>query len=255
MALGIPPATAYDRAITIFSPEGKLYQVEYAFEAVKKGWTCLGIRTDRAVVIAAEKRKVIPLIDLEGIAKVSMVDEHIGVTFAGMGSDGRVLVDYARLVAARHRLIYGEPATVEYVVKAISDLKQAYTQHGGVRPFGVALIFGGVDNGKTQLFRTEPGGQYFSYYAIAIGIGGEVAEGILEKEYRRDMDLDSTLELAVKTLLKSRLATTNEPKEEVLSEFHKMIEVGYITVDRPVFTIMKPDELKKIIDRVKGSLD
>lgn len=254
MAMGMPP-TAYDRAITIFSPEGKLYQVEYAFEAVKKGWTSLGIRTKDAVILAAEKRKVVPLLDLDSVMKINVIDEHIGVTFAGMGSDGRILVDYARLVAARHRLIYGEPATVEYVVRAVSDLKQAYTQHGGVRPFGVALIFGGVDNDKTRLFRTEPGGQYFSYYAIAIGIGGESAEGLLEKEYNYEMDFDSALELAVKALLKSRLATTNEPKEQVLSEFHKLVEIGYVKVEKPVFTIMKPDELREIVDRVKEKLE
>jgi proteasome alpha subunit len=252
--MGMPP-TAYDRAITIFSPEGKLYQVEYAFEAVKKGWTSLGIRTKDAVILAAEKRRVVPLLDLDSVMKINVIDEHIGVTFAGMGSDGRILVDYARLVAARHRLVYGEPATVEYVVRAVSDVKQAYTQHGGVRPFGVALIFGGIDNGKTRLFRTEPGGQYFSYYAIAIGIGGEAAEGLLEKEYNYEMDFDSALELAVKALLKSRLATTNEPKDQVLGEFHKLIEIGYIKVEKPVFTIIKPEELKEIVERVKGKLE
>ncbi len=251
MAMGMPP-TAYDRAITIFSPEGKLYQVEYAFEAVKKGWTSLGIRTKDAVILAAEKRRVVPLLDLDSVMKINVIDEHIGVTFAGMGSDGRILVGYARLIAARHRLIYGEPATVEYVVRAVSDIKQAYTQHGGVRPFGVALIFGGIDNGKTRLFRTEPGGQYFSYYAIAIGIGGEAAESLLEKEYNYEMDFDSALELAVKALLKSRLATTNEPEDRVLGEFHNLIEIGYIKVEKPVFAVMKPEELKEIVERVKG---
>lgn len=254
MAMGMPP-TAYDRAITIFSPEGKLYQVEYAFEAVKKGWTSLGIRTRDAVILAAEKRRVVPLLDIDGVMKINVVDEHIGVTFAGMGSDGRILVDYARLVAARHRLIYGEPATVEYVVRAVSDIKQAYTQHGGVRPFGVALIFGGVDNGKTRLFRTEPGGQYFSYYAIAIGIGGESAESIIEKEYKYDMSFEDALSLAVKALLKSRIATSNEPKEQIINEFHRLVEVGYIKVERPTFTIMKPDELKSVVDKVRGEVD
>lgn len=251
MAMGLPP-TAYDRAITIFSPEGKLYQVEYAFEAVKRGWTSLGLRTRDSVILAAEKRRVVPLLDIDSVMKINVVDEHIGVTFAGMGSDGRILVDYARLVAARHRLIYGEPSTVEYVVRAVSDVKQAYTQHGGVRPFGVSLIFGGIDgDGRTRLFRTEPGGQYFSYYAIAIGIGGEAAEAVLEKEYRYDMDFESALKLAVKALLNSRLATSNEPKEQVVGEFHRLIEVGYITTKRPVFTIMRAEELKPIVDSVK----
>ncbi|MEB3860277.1 MAG: archaeal proteasome endopeptidase complex subunit alpha, partial [Desulfurococcales archaeon] len=169
--MGMVPPTAYDRATIIFSPEGDLYQVRYAFEAVKRGWTGVGVRSDKAVVLAAEKRKLSPLLDVSEIEKIYKVDDHIGVAFAGMGSDGRVLIDYARLVSVRHRLVYGEPITVEYLAKTIADLKQAYTQHGGVRPFGVALIFGGTNpDGSTRLIRTDPGGQYFSYYAVAIGL-------------------------------------------------------------------------------------
>jgi proteasome alpha subunit len=247
------PPTAYDRAITIFSPEGKLYQVEYAFEAVKKGWTSLGLRTKTAVVLAAEKRKAAPLIDLRGVEKIFRVDDHIGVTFAGMGSDGRVLVDYARLVAARHRLLYGEPATIEYVVKAIADLKQMYTQHGGVRPFGVALIFGGIDV-ETRVYRTEPGGQYFSFYATAIGVGSETAINVLEKSYRYEADLEEALELVVLTLLKSKMASEERAKEKIIDEFPETVEIGYLTVDKPVFKVMKPDEVREYLERVKGKV-
>ena len=255
--MGMMPPTAYDRAITIFSPEGKLYQVEYAFEAVKKGWTTMGLRTKDAVVLAAEKRKVIPLIDLSSLEKIYKVDDHIGVTFAGMGSDGRVLVDYARLVAARHRLVYGEPATVEYIVRAVCDVKQAYTQHGGVRPFGVSLIFGGIDNGSTRLYRTEPGGQYFSFYATVIGIGGETVEGIIEKRYKYDMPVDEALKLAAMVLLKIKADAGSEEerkKEKLVEEAQDQIEIGYMTVDEPVFRLLRPDELREILAKALKEL-
>lgn len=252
--MAMMPPTAYDRAITIFSPEGKLYQVEYAFEAVKKGWTSVGLRTREAVVLAAEKRKAAPLIDLAGIEKLYKIDDHIGVTFAGMGSDGRVLVDYARLVAARHRLLYGEPASIEYVVRAVADVKQMYTQHGGVRPFGVALIFGGIDS-ETRIYRTEPGGQYFSFYATAIGIGAEAAITILEKEYKYEAGLEDALELVVLTLLKSKLSTEERASvEDVLKDFPETVEIGYLTVDKPVFTTLKPDEIREIAERARKKL-
>lgn len=254
MAMAAPPS-AYDRAITIFSPDGELYQVRYAFEAVRKGWTSLGILTDNGVVLAAEKRKIMPLIDLEGIEKIYKVDDHIGVTFAGMGGDGRVLIDYARLIAVRHRLTYGEPPTTEYVVKAVADLKQLYTQHGGVRPFGVALVFGGVDaDGSPRLFRTESGGQYFSYYAIAIGLGGDAANSYLEKTYKKNMSLDDAIRLAVIALFKGRIASSDEKKEDLISSFDEYVEVAYVDTKERMFRKVKPEVIKEIVNSSKSEL-
>ncbi|MGC9210222.1 MAG: archaeal proteasome endopeptidase complex subunit alpha [Acidilobus sp.] len=254
MAMAAPPS-AYDRAITIFSPDGELYQVRYAFEAVRKGWTSLGILTNSGVVLAAEKRKTMLLLDLDGIEKIYRVDDHIGVTFAGMGSDGRVLIDYARLVAVRHRLTYGEPPSTEYVAKAVADVKQLYTQHGGVRPFGVALIFGGVDpDGTPRLYRTEPGGQYFSYYAVAIGLGGDAANSYLEKVYRRDMSLEDAIKASIVALFKGRLASSDEKKDELLAFFDRYIEIAYVDVKEKVFTKVKPDVIRSYINEVKGEL-
>ena len=247
MAMAAPP-TAYDRAITIFSPDGELYQVRYAFEAVRKGWTSLGIMTVNGVVLAAEKRRMVQLMDLDGIEKIYKVDDHIGVTFAGMGSDGRVLIDYARLVAVRHRLTYGEPPTTEYVAKAVADVKQLYTQHGGVRPFGVALIFGGVDlDGTVRLFRTEPGGQYFSYYATAIGLGGDAANSYLEKVYRKDMSLEDAIKHAIIAIFKGRLASSDEKKEELIQQFEHYVELAYIDVKERMFTKVKQDYIRSLI--------
>ena len=253
--MGMVPPTAYDRATIIFSPEGDLYQVRYAFEAVKRGWTGVGVRSDKAVVLAAEKRKLSPLLDVSEIEKIYKVDDHIGVAFAGMGSDGRVLIDYARLVSVRHRLVYGEPITVEYLAKTIADLKQAYTQHGGVRPFGVALIFGGTNpDGSTRLIRTDPGGQYFSYYAVAIGLGESTVNEYFEKEYRRDMSFEDIVKLTLKALFKSRIKGGEEKAEKLIKEFHELVEVGYVLTDERVFNKMDPKTIKSFVSEIEADL-
>jgi len=255
VAMG-PPATAYDRAITIFSPEGRLYQVMYASEAVKQGWTSLGLKTEEYVILAAEKRRIMKLLDLDSMEKIYKVDDHVGVTFAGIGGDGRILIDYARLVAARHRLVYGEPATVEYIVKAVADIKQMYTQHGGVRPFGVALIFGGVDeDGTTRLFRTEPGGQYFGYYAIAIGIGGDHANAYFEKTYKSNMSFDEALVTVLKALVNSRVATSDEKRETILEELPSIVEIGYISAKDRTFRKLTYEELNKFVNEHRKEIE
>jgi len=248
--------TAYDRATIIFSPEGDLYQVRYAFEAVKRGWTSLGIRSETAVVLAAEKRKLSKLLDVDSIEKIYRVDDHIGVAFAGMGSDGRVLIDQARLVAVRHRLLYGEPPTVEYVAKTISDIKQIYTQHGGVRPFGVSLIFGGVNpDGSTRLLKTDPGGQYFSYFAVAIGSGEGVVTEILEKNYKPDLSLDELIDLAMIALFKAKQeAAEKKEAEELIKEFPDLVEIGYVKVDDRKFRKMSKEEIKARVEKIKDKL-
>lgn len=251
------PQTAYDRATIIFSPEGDLYQVRYAFEAVRKGWTSIGVRGKDAVVLAAEKRKLTKLLDLESIEKIYKVDDHIGVAFAGMGSDGRVLIDQARIIAVRHRLLYGEPPTVDYVAKTISDIKQIYTQHGGVRPFGVSLVFGGVNpDGSVRLLKTDPGGQYFSYYAVAIGSGESFVSQFLEEHYRKDMGFDEIVDLALEALFKSKLESAGEKQspEELFKEYHTLVEIGYVKADEKVFKKMSPEELRERIDALKDRL-
>jgi proteasome alpha subunit len=193
----------YDRALTVFSPDGRLYQVQYAFEAVKQGWSTVGIKIKQGVVLAAEKAITKSLVDVVSIEKVSAIDSHIAVSFAGFGGDGRILIEYARQLAVSHRLTYGEPIPIEYLTKQISDLKQAYTQHGGVRPFGVSLLIGGIDETGPQLFKTDPAGQYFGYFATSIGRGESAIEEKLEKSYRQDMSLEDATVLALKVLKES----------------------------------------------------
>ena len=249
-----PHQTAYDRATTIFSPEGDLYQVRYAFEAVKKGWTSLGLKTYEYVILAAEKRLITPLIELSDVEKIYKVDDHVGVAFAGMGGDGRVLIDYARLVAVRHRLLYGEPATIELLAKAIADIKQAYTQHGGVRPFGVGLIFGGVNpDGATKLYRTDPGGQYFSFKAVAIGSGDQEAVEYFEKNYREDMSFDEAVSLMIKALFRI-ISKGEENAEDIIQRLHNYVEIGYIDTSTRVFKKLQPSDIKGYVDKIRDDL-
>ncbi len=232
-----PAVMGYDRALTVFSPDGKLYQVQYAFEAVKQGWSTLGIRVMDGVVLAAEKAHIKPLMDINSVEKISAIDEHVGVTFAGFGGDGRILIEYARSVSIQHRMLYGEPVPIEYLTKQVSDVAQAYTQHGGVRPFGASLLIGGVDEGGSRLFKTDPAGQYFSYYATAIGRGEAQIEERLEKNYRKDMSLEETVKLAVKIL--------KEVSEQEVSA--ENIEVAVIPVETSKFHKYSLEEIESIL--------
>ncbi len=244
MGLGISAAAAYDRAITIFSPDGRLYQVEYAFEAVRQGWTTIGIRGKEGAAVIVEKRKISPLMDTSPIQKIFKVDDHIGASFAGIASDGRVLVDYARQLALLHRFYYDEPITVEYLAKQICDIKQAYTQHAGVRPFGVAVIFVGVDENGSQLIMTEPSGRYMSYYAVALGAKSNAATEYLEKHYKYDVPIKETIKIGITALLKAL-----EKKLEASN-----LEIGYVDTKTRAFKILSTEEIAKYLEELEEQL-
>lgn len=236
----VPPGVGYDRAVTLFSPDGRLFQVEYAYEAVKKGSTTLGIKTRGGVVLAAEKRQPSRL--AESAEKMKKVDEHIGLAFSGLFGDARVLIDSARVYAQLHRLVYGERISVELLAKRICDIKQVYTQHGGVRPFGVAFLIGGVDKRGPQLIRTEPGGSYMSYKAEAIGAGSQTVVDFLEKNYQDDLSLDDAVLLALRAL--------NQVIEEGLAV--ERVEVAVVSVEDQLFRILKPSELASYIEKLRA---
>ena len=195
----------YDEVITVFSPDGRLFQVEYALETVYRGPTIIGVSCPEGVVIGAEETVDSRLRDPNFSEKIYEVDEHLGGAIVGLGSDARVLIDCARIYAQSNRLMYDEPADVEIVARGIGDLMQLYTQYEGVRPFGVSIIFAGVDKVGSRLFTTDPSGSYRAYRAVAIGIGHETAQNLLEKEYREDLKLDEAVKLAVKCLVKARI--------------------------------------------------
>jgi len=187
----------YDRAITVFSPDGRLLQVEYAKKAVGAGAMTLGIVYKDGVLLIADRRIIEKLVVPESIKKIAEIDKHVLSTFSGLTSDARVLVKKCRLFSQQHKLTYGEKIDVEGIVKFISDTAQAYTQYSGIRPFGVSFLLAGVDEKGRQLFVTDPTGVYSKYKAKAIGMGSASANEILEKKYKSDLKLDATLKLAI----------------------------------------------------------
>ena len=193
---------AYDRAITVFSPDGRLFQVEYASETVKRGATVLGIACPDGVVLAAEERATSKLQDPTFMWKIFQIDEHVGAAVAGLSCDAHILVDQARVYAQSNRLLYDEPIDVEILTRRIGEIKQLYTQHAGVRPFGISMLFGGLDRKGSRLFWTDPSGAFLAYKAWAIGAGGDAANEILEADYKETMTLDDALLLALKCMSK-----------------------------------------------------
>ncbi|MBS7616666.1 archaeal proteasome endopeptidase complex subunit alpha [Candidatus Bathyarchaeota archaeon] len=205
---------AYDRAITVFSPDGRLFQVEYAMELVNRGATIIGIKCPEGVVLGAEETVEL-LEESESSWKIFKIDDHIGAAIVGLSSDARVLIDQARLYAQSNRLTYDEPIDVEVVTKRICDIQQLYTQHAGVRPFGVSLVFGGVDKTGNRIFITHPSGTYKGHKATAVGAGRDTVMAILKEEYREDMKLEDTIKLAVKCLVKALEARQLPPRIKI----------------------------------------
>jgi proteasome alpha subunit len=191
---------AYDRGITIFSPDGRLYQVEYAREAVKRGTASIGIRAEDGVVLVADKRARSPLMEPASVEKIHKADDHVGVASAGHVADARQLIDFARRQAQVNRLRYGEAIGIETLTKEITDHIQQYTQIGGARPFGVALIVGGIENGEPRLFETDPSGTPYEWQALSIGANRSDVREFLEENYSEDIGIEAAIGLALEAL-------------------------------------------------------
>ncbi|MHA1238049.1 MAG: archaeal proteasome endopeptidase complex subunit alpha [Candidatus Odinarchaeia archaeon] len=229
------PEAGYDSAITTFSPEGRIFQVEYAIEAVKRGTPVVGVKGKDCVVLAVAKKVPDKLTETEKFKKIFIVDDHIAAAVSGLHSDARVILNYARLQAQMERLLYGEPVLIDALIKKISQLKQTYTQQGGVRPFGVALLVGGIDVNGIQLYSTDPSGTYYSWKATALGKAEESLE-FLKEHYKPNLDLASALKICIDALKAS------EPDLSV-----ENVEVAYLTVEDPKVKFASPKELKKLI--------
>ncbi|PSP73900.1 proteasome endopeptidase complex, archaeal, alpha subunit [Halobacteriales archaeon QS_3_64_16] len=195
---------AYDRGITIFSPDGRLYQVEYAREAVKRGSASIGVRTEGGVALLADRRIRSSLMEPSSVEKLHKADDHVGIASAGHVADARQLIDFARRQAQVNRLRYEEPVGVEALTKEITDNIQQYTQVGGARPFGVALIVGGIENGEPRLYETDPSGVPTEWKSVAIGNEREAILEHLEENYRADADLDGAIDLALSSLASAK---------------------------------------------------
>ena len=234
---------AYDRAITVFSPDGRLFQVEYASETVKRGATVLGIASTEAVVLAAEERATSKLQDPSFMWKIFQIDEHVGAAVAGLSCDAHVLIDQARIYAQSNRLLYDEPIDVEILTRRIGEIKQLYTQHAGVRPFGISILFGGIDRKGSRIFWTDPSGAYLAYKAWAIGAGGDGANEILEAEYKDSITLDESVLLALKCMSK-----VLEDKIDA-----QKIRIAFIPSATRKFTKFTPADVDKYLKKLESA--
>ncbi|HKZ47490.1 MAG TPA: archaeal proteasome endopeptidase complex subunit alpha [Thermoplasmata archaeon] len=194
---------AYDRAITVFSPDGRLFQVEYARVAVTRGNTTAGLKFKNGAVLMADKKIGSRLVETSSIEKIFQIDEHVGCATSGLVADARVLVDYARLVSQINKVTYAERISVDLLVKRICDYKQNYTQYGGVRPFGTALLLAGVDDVGIHLFETDPSGALVSYKAGSIGAGRQTVMELFEEKFRDGMPMDDAVLLGLEGLQKA----------------------------------------------------
>jgi len=190
----------YDAAITIFSPEGRLYQVEYALELVKRGAPIVGVYSPEGVILAADETPESTLDDPNYLKKIFQFDDHVGAAIAGLSSDARVLMGQGRVFCQSNRLLYDEAADIEALIGTLSSRIQVYTQHGGIRPFGVSLIVAGVDTTGPKLLTTDPSGSYRGYKARALGRNADKANSLLDEKYVEGLSLDDAIRLGVEAV-------------------------------------------------------
>ena len=231
----------YDRAITMFSPDGRLLQVEYAKKTVRQGSTAIGMVCSDGVLLVADKRVVDSLMVPESVEKIWQIDENIGASASGILSDARVLIDRAQLKAQQNRVTYDSDIDTLTIVKDICDLKQICTQSGGLRPFGVSILVAGIDESTPKLFETDPIGIYFQYKATAIGEGEVEVEEILHNEYKPELTIEDGLKLSLKSLKK------------VLGENFKVerIDAAYITIAEKKFRRVSKSRIEKLSSDLK----
>ena len=214
----------YDMTPTMYSPDGRIYQVEYAIETVKRGTLALGICTKQGVVMAVEE-KPRALQTTNITQKIFQVDHHIGVAAAGYIPDARIQVDNARFFSQGNRMTYDESVEVATVAKHLADQSHQFTQYSGVRPNGVALIIAGIDQKGESIYVTDPSGTYMQYSAVAIGAGSEDVNSFLEKYYDSEMTMDDAASLAI-----SAINLKSDQKEQT-----SHIKMARITTENKMF--------------------
>mmetsp|Transcript_28407 Transcript_28407/g.28711 ORF Transcript_28407/g.28711 Transcript_28407/m.28711 type:complete len:260 (-) Transcript_28407:342-1121(-) len=237
-------SSRYDRAITVFSPDGHLFQVEYAMEAVRKGTTAIGIRGKDVLVLCVEKKSTAKLQEPRTVRKICKLDSHIVLAFAGLTADARVLVNRARIECQSYRLTVEDAPSVDYITRHIASTQQRYTQSGGVRPFGIsALIVGFDSDGTARLFQTDPSGSFSEWKASAIGRNSKTVSEFLEKKYPEFKDTtdcgeEETVKLAVRALL------------EVVESSAKNIEIALVHA-KDGFKVLDESEIEKYVNSVE----
>ena len=229
----------YDRAITVFSPDGRLYQVEYAREAVKRGTTAVGIKCTEGVVLIVDKRVATRLLEPSSIEKIFKIDEHIGVASSGLVGDARALVDRARVESQINRVSYSEAIDVETLAKKLCDHMQTYTMFGGARPYGTALLIAGVSDGNARLFETDPSGTLLEYKATGIGTGRPAVMKVFEEEYKEEASCKDAILLGLKAL-----HAATEGKFDV-----NTVEIGIVEGKSRSFRKMTKEEVASFVEQ------
>lgn len=239
---------SYDRAITVFSPDGHLFQVEYAQEAVKKGSTAVGIRGKNIVVLGVEKKSVVKLQDERTVRKICALDDNVFMAFAGLTADARIVINRARVECQSHRLTVEDPVTVEYITRFISTIKQRYTQSNGRRPFGISSLIMGFDfDGTPHLYQTDPSGTHHAWKANAIGRSAKTVREFLEKKYKAEnMESDTeVIKLVIKALLEVLHSGAKNMEVAVMKRGESVKILTSEEVDKYIAAIEQEAELKK----------
>jgi proteasome alpha subunit len=234
-----PSGRGYDHGITTFSPDGRLFQVEYARESVKRGTTTVGLKFRDGVLLIVDKRIASRLIIPGSIEKVYKIDEHIGFATSGLVADARQLVERARTECQVNRITYSSRIPVDVLTKKICDFKQSFTQYGGVRPFGTALLIAGHDDDGVHLYETDPSGAYQSYQAGAIGRGRNSVVEYFEKHWKEDMTMNAACKIGLEAL---RDSLDDELNLEA-------VEIAVVNSDG--YRLLSRDDVNKQIARLK----
>jgi len=245
-------ARRYDSRTTIFSPEGRLYQIEYAMEAISHAGTVVGILATDGVVLAGEKRVTSKLLDLSVAKdggyggsgeKIFLLNSNVIAGVAGMTADANSLVNYARQAAQSHLFSFNEDIPVEQLTQRLCNMKQGYTQYGGLRPFGVSLLYAGYDpHYQFQLYHSDPSGNYSGWKATCIGANNGTAQSLLKQDYKDDMNLQDAIALIIKVMGKTMDSTSLSSEK---------LEFATLTLDsttgRPLAEIYKPAEIDALL--------
>jgi len=232
----LPPEMGYDRTIAVFSPDGRLFQVEYAKEAVKKGTTSVGLVFRDGVILGTVKQ-IVKLIVPGTIEKLFKVDDHAGAVAAGLLADARVLVNQLMIRAQVNRITYGEPMDMWSLAKVLGDRMQLSTLYAGLRPFGVSFLVGGVDSTGAHLVETDPSGMLYEWNAYAIGRGAQIANKIFRDKHKRDMDEKNALKLVISVIKRA----------EKVSDLGKSLEIAIIRQKEKKFETLTEDKIRKLL--------
>jgi len=243
-------SSRYDSRTTIFSPEGRLYQVEYAMEAISQAGSAVGILAKEGVVLAAEKRITSKLLDIRKLTeKMYKIDDHVACAVAGITADAYILLNYARVCAQQYFYAYQEPMPIEQLLQIVCDLKQNYTQFGGLRPFGVSFLYAGWDEHHGfQLYQSDPSGNYGGWKATAIGANNLAAQSILKSDYKiGSTSLQEAKILALKVLSKTMDTTSPTPDK---------LEIAVVTRqdNKVVYHVLTKAELEALLKEADSVL-